>query len=97
MKRERTNSLSGGLDHLAERARGLIAATAEVADSNVVEARERLAHALDGCKASWGQVRQCAVKSARSTDEAIRRHPYRALGFALGGGALLALLLSRRG
>lgn len=84
------------LESLAEDARALLAATADVAEEKVVEARERLATALDRGKATWVRVQDRAVEGAKATDHAIRTHPYQALGGAFGVGAVLGLLLSRR-
>ncbi len=84
------------LESLAEDARALLAATADVAEEKVVEARERLATALDRGKATWVRVQDRAVEGAKATDHAIRTHPYQALGVAFGIGAVLGLLLSRR-
>jgi ElaB/YqjD/DUF883 family membrane-anchored ribosome-binding protein len=84
------------LEDLAEDARALLAATADVAEEKVVEARERLATALDRGKATWVRVQDRAVEGAKATDHAIRTHPYQALGVAFGIGAVLGLLLSRR-
>ncbi len=84
------------LENLAEDARALLAATADVAEEKVVDARERLATALDRGKATWVRVQDRAVEGAKATDHAIRTHPYQALGVAFGIGAVLGLLLSRR-
>jgi len=84
------------LESLAEDAQALLAATADVAEEKVIEARERLANALDRGKATWVRVQDRAVEGAKATDQAIRTHPYQALGVAFGIGAVLGLLLSRR-
>lgn len=84
------------LESLAEDAKALLAATADVAEEKVVEARERLAEALDRGKATWVRVQDRAVEGAKATDQVIRTHPYQALGVAFGVGAVLGLLLARR-
>ncbi len=97
MKRQNSTAPhSPDLESLAEDARALLAATADVAEERVVEARERLATALDRGKATWVRVQDRAIESAKATDQAIRTHPYQALGVAFGLGAVLGLLLSRR-
>ena len=97
MKRHNnTTQHAPDLESLAEDARALLAATADVAEEKVVEARERLATALDRGKATWVRVQDRAVEGAKVTDHAIRTHPYQALGVAFGVGAVLGLLLSRR-
>ena len=81
---------------LAEDARALMAATVDVAGEKVGEARKRLAAALERAKELAGTVRDKAVAGAKATDEAVREHPYQAIGIALGVGVLLGYLVARR-
>jgi len=81
---------------LAEDARALVAATADVAGEKVGEARKRLAAALDRGNELCGQVRDRAVKGAKAVDDAVHEHPYQAVGIALGVGGLLGYLLAHR-
>ena len=81
---------------LAEDAQALLTATANVAETKVIEARKRLTAALDRGKEAWGQAQDYAAAQAKAADEVIRDHPYQSIGIAFGVGALLALLLSRR-
>jgi ElaB/YqjD/DUF883 family membrane-anchored ribosome-binding protein len=82
--------------NLVEDAQALLAATADVAEGKVVEARKRLAVALEKGKQAWGHVQDRAVAGAKAADEVIREHPYQSIGVAFGLGALLGLLLGRR-
>jgi ElaB/YqjD/DUF883 family membrane-anchored ribosome-binding protein len=91
-----TQAPSNDLGTLAEDARALMAATADVAGEKVSEARKRLAAALDSGQKIFGRVKEKAVEGAKATDEAVREHPYQAIGIALGVGALLGYLLARR-
>ena len=84
------------LSTLADDARALMAATADVAGEKVSEARKRLAAALESGKELYGRVRDKTVEGAKAADEAVREHPYQAIGIAFGVGALLGYLLSRR-
>src|SRR5688572_1925336 len=81
---------------LAEDARALMAATADVAGEKVHEARKRLADALDSGKECYGRAREKAVESARAADRAVHEHPYQAIGIALGVGAFIGFLAARR-
>ncbi len=85
---------------LAEDAKALLVATAEVAEDKVVAARARLAEALERGlergQEAWETVQDRAVASAKATDKAIRTHPYQSIGIAFGIGALLGYILSRR-
>ena len=91
-----THAISDELGTLAEDARALMAATADVAGEKVSEARKRLAAALEDSKELAGRVRDKAVEGAKAADEAIREHPYQAIGIALGVGALIGLLVASR-
>lgn len=81
---------------LAENAHALMAATSDVVGDKVGEARKRLATALESAKEVAGQVRDKAVEGAKATDVAVRENPYRAIGIALGVGALVGYLIGRR-
>jgi ElaB/YqjD/DUF883 family membrane-anchored ribosome-binding protein len=89
---------SGGNDFgtLAEDARALMAATADVAGDKVGEARNRLAAALDSGKEIYGRVRDRAVQGAKVADQTVRENPYQAMAIALGIGAITGFLVSRR-
>jgi ElaB/YqjD/DUF883 family membrane-anchored ribosome-binding protein len=91
-----TQAHNDEMDTLAEEARALMAATADVAGEKVSEARKRLAAALDSAKEIAGRVRDKAVEGAKAADEAVREHPYQAIGVAFGIGALLGYLVMRR-
>jgi ElaB/YqjD/DUF883 family membrane-anchored ribosome-binding protein len=81
---------------LAEDARALVAATAEVAGGKVAEARQRLILALENAKEMAGNVRDKAVAGAKATDKAVRKHPYKAIAIAVGTGALIGCAVARR-
>ena len=91
-----TQAVSNAVGTLADDARALMAATADVAGEKVSEARKRLAAALENGKEIYGRVRDKAVEGAKATDQAVREHPYQALGIALGIGALIGYLATRR-
>jgi ElaB/YqjD/DUF883 family membrane-anchored ribosome-binding protein len=81
---------------LAKDARALIAATAHVAEEGVVEARARLAAALDHGKEMCGRARDQAAAGIKAADQVVHEHPYQAIGIAAGLGALFGYLVSRR-
>ena|ERR1017187_1132302 len=82
---------------LAEDARALVAATADVAGEKVGDARKRLADALERVKEIASNVRDKAVAGAKATDEAVHEHPYKAIAIAAGVGVLIGFLIARRG
>ena len=81
---------------LAEDARALMAATADVAGEKVGEARKRLAAALERGKEIAGCVRDKAVAGAKAADEAVHEHPYQAIAIGVGVGAIIGYLIARR-
>ena len=93
---KQTQATSNDMGTLADDARALMAATADVAGEKVSEARQRLAAALDSAKEIAGCVRDKAVESARAADEAVHEHPYQAIGIAFGLGAIVGYLVARR-
>jgi ElaB/YqjD/DUF883 family membrane-anchored ribosome-binding protein len=91
-----TQAISNDMGQLAEDARALMTATADVAGEKVGEARKRLAAALEAGKEIVGRARDKAVEGAKATDQAVHEHPYQVIGIALGVGALLGYLVARR-
>jgi len=81
---------------LAEDARALMAATADVAGDRVAEARKRLAAALESGKELIGRVREKAVERTKAADQVVREKPYQTIAVAFGVGAVIGLLLARR-
>lgn len=81
---------------LAEDARALLTATADVAGEKVGEARQRLAEALQSDLEYCNRLRDKAVEGVEIADEAVHEHPYQAIAIALGVGALLGFLVARR-
>ena len=92
-----TQAIINDVGRLAEDARALMTATADVAGEKVAEARKRLAAALDSTKEIAGRVRDKAVEGAKAADDTVRENPYQAIGIAFGVGALVGYLVSRRG
>jgi ElaB/YqjD/DUF883 family membrane-anchored ribosome-binding protein len=91
-----TQAISDDVTQLAEDARALMAATADVAGEKVGAARQRLAAALERGREIAGRVRAQAVAGAKATDQAVHEHPYQAIAIGVGVGALLGFLFARR-
>ncbi len=83
------------IEQLAEDARALMTATADVAGEQVEAARRRLAAALDQGKDAYGRVRAKAVEGARAADHAVHEYPYQAIGLAAGLGMVLGYMAAR--
>ena len=82
--------------NLLEDAQALLTATTQVGEEKVVEARKRLAVALEKARKTWNNVQDKAVAGAKATDQVIRDHPYHSMGVALGIGAVVGYLLASR-
>jgi len=95
MKKSATD-MEDSASSLAEDARELLAATAGMAETKIIDARKRLLVALERGKEAWGDMQDRAVAQARVADEVIRDHPYQSIGIAFGVGALLGILMARR-
>ena len=91
-----TQAISNDVSQLAEGARALMAATADVAGEKVGEARKRLAAALEQGKEIYGRVKEKAVEGAKVADKTVRENPYQAIAIGVGVGALVGYLLGRR-
>jgi ElaB/YqjD/DUF883 family membrane-anchored ribosome-binding protein len=91
-----TQASSHDIAQLAEDARALMAATADVAGEKVGEARKRLASALERAKEIAGNVRDKAVAGAKVADQTVRENPYQAIAIGVGVGALIGFLVARR-
>jgi len=58
--------------------------------------RERLHHAQERLEELYENARDKVVAGAKTTDHAIRTHPYESLAIALGVGVVVGALLRRR-
>jgi ElaB/YqjD/DUF883 family membrane-anchored ribosome-binding protein len=91
-----TQTTVNDLGTLAEDARELLTATADVAGDKVGQARKRLAAALDSAKQIAGNVRDKAIEGAKVADKTVRENPYQAIAIGVGVGAVIGYLLGRR-
>ncbi len=91
-----TQAISNDLGTLAEDARALLTATADVAGDKVGDARKRLHAALESAKHIAANVREKAVAGAKVADQTVRENPYQAIAIGVGVGALVGYLLGRR-
>jgi ElaB/YqjD/DUF883 family membrane-anchored ribosome-binding protein len=94
--KKHTQAIVNDMGTLVEDARGLMAATADVAGERVSEARERLATALDSASEVAGRVRDRTVEGAQAADRTVRENAYKAIGITFGLGALLGYLVAHR-
>jgi ElaB/YqjD/DUF883 family membrane-anchored ribosome-binding protein len=84
------------VQEIAEQARELLAATADVTGEKVAQARKRLNNALDQGREFYDDMRERAAEGAKAADEFVRENPYAAVGIGVGVGVLIGLLLRGR-
>ncbi len=92
----KSNGIQENMENIADDARALLAATADVTEEQVIEARNRLTAAMSAAKETCADLQKKAVQGAKAADKVIRDKPYHAVGVAFGLGALVGFLLSRR-
>ena len=92
---KQTQAITNDMSQLADDARALMAATADVAGDKVGEARKRLAAALDSGKEMYGRVKEKAVEGVKVADKTVRENPYQAIAIAAGVGAIIGYLVAR--
>jgi ElaB/YqjD/DUF883 family membrane-anchored ribosome-binding protein len=61
------------------------------------DATNNIGMLVEQSKELLGKVRSKAVAGAKSAHKAVNEHPYKAIGIALGIGAILGFLLANRG
>ena len=91
-----TETDNNDVAQLADDARALMAATADVAGDKVVAARKRLAAALESGKEIYGRCREKAIEGAKVADQTVRDNPYQAIAIGVGIGAIIGFLVGRR-
>ncbi len=73
-------------------AREAIAATANLTDRTLMEARHQLANAMETMRDAASRLEDAAAARARDADSQIRQHPYAVIGLAVAVGALLGVV-----
>src|SRR5438874_8369757 len=91
-----TEAISNDPGKLAQNARVLMAATADLAGDKAAEASRRLAAELENGKELYGRVRDKASDGLKAGDDAVRENPYRAISIAPSVGVLLGYLAARQ-
>ncbi len=88
------------LKTLARDSEALLKATAGDLGEKAGEARRRLAGALERARATYAELQEQTIASAKAAakkaDTVIRDHPYESVGIAFGIGVLLGVLVSRK-
>jgi ElaB/YqjD/DUF883 family membrane-anchored ribosome-binding protein len=93
---ETPNALRHDARTLANDARALVEATAEITDEKIAQARQRLTTALQSGKETCARLQERASQGVQAADQAVRSHPYQTMAIAFGAGTVIGFLLSRR-
>ena len=88
-----TKAIGADVSQLAADARALVQATADVAGEKISGIRQRIADAVDHEKATYGRVRDQAVRGTRAADEALHQHPYPAIAIGIGLGVSVGAVI----
>jgi ElaB/YqjD/DUF883 family membrane-anchored ribosome-binding protein len=82
-------------DLLAEAEQLVGDSAGEFVGEKTEDMRERLRHAQERLQEYYSTARDKVVAGAKTTDAAIRAHPYESLAVALGVGLLIGALMRR--
>lgn len=78
----------------------LLRATASQAGDKALAARARIEESLEGAKLRLARLSEAGMEqarlAARSTDEFVHAHPWKAVGIGAAAGIILGMLISRR-
>jgi ElaB/YqjD/DUF883 family membrane-anchored ribosome-binding protein len=69
--------------------------TTEHGDNEKRELRAKLDAAVEKAKAVCERLQEKTAAAAKTTDKAVREHPYQAVGIAFGLGMLIGVLVAR--
>ena len=69
--------------------------TIAIEDNEKTDLRVKLENAVAKAKDACERLEQKTVAAAKTTDKAVRTHPYQAAGIAFGLGILLGVLWKR--
>lgn len=90
-----TEKLVADLKRISRDAEELLETTAGDVSDRAKEVRGRMRQALAAARESCEQLQERALDGAKTTDQAIREHPYQSIGVAFGVGLLLGVLALR--
>ena len=89
-------AMAHDVTQFAEDACTLMTSTADMAGEKVGDARKGLAAAVESGREFYDRVHDKTVDGIQSAGQAVHEHPYPVIGVALGVGALIGYLLTRR-
>jgi len=94
MQKEQQQPIEAG--RLSADGHTLRATVAGMAEEKSRDIRNRFADALESSRLLYGGLRDKTARGVKAADDAWREHPYRTIGVAIGVGAVIGYILSRR-
>jgi ElaB/YqjD/DUF883 family membrane-anchored ribosome-binding protein len=91
-----TDRLVTDLKTVARDAEELFKASAGEVGEKAQEVRARLRASVERSKEACVRLEEKAIAGAKTTDKAIRDHPYQGIGIAFGVGLLIGVLVTRK-
>ncbi len=91
------NTAIDDLKTLVRDAEEVLANAGDAAEDQVSDLQERMRHALEDSRARLRSAQAAAREQLDQYDDYVRTHPYQSIGAAVAIGALLGILLGRRG
>jgi ElaB/YqjD/DUF883 family membrane-anchored ribosome-binding protein len=88
---------AGAHKNLKSHARELVKATEHIADEKVSEARHKLSEIIESVSDAVETAEDAVMEKVETADNFIRENPYKTAAIALGVGALIGMLVLRRG
>ncbi len=94
------DKLTADLKVVISDAEELLRATASLTGEKAAAARVKIEESLDVAKARLASMGRAGLEhtreAARSTDEFVHTHPWKAVGIGAAAGIILGMLISRR-
>ena len=87
--------LRSGSGARVDQEREMIMEATEHGDSEKRELRAKLEAATEKAKEVRKRLQEKTAAAVKATDEAVREHPYQAVGIAFGVGVLIGVLVAR--
>ena len=91
-----SQAIENDLDQLAHDTATLLAATADMADERIGDARRRLSSMLGRGRELCDRVRDKAFQGTKAADCAMHRNLYQSIAIGVGAGVVLGILLATR-
>ncbi|MFZ4776945.1 MAG: glycine zipper domain-containing protein [Terrimicrobiaceae bacterium] len=83
------------IGQLAQDAGALVAATKNVAEDQVQDARKRVSAAIDHSMEIYGRVRGNAIDGTSAINDLVHKNSYQAIAIGIGAGLIIGYFIAR--